>query len=56
MMTHCRRELFQGVWFIFLDKEFVRAWKNGIIVMFPDGVVRRVFLRIITYAADYLEK
>lgn len=54
--THCRRELFHSVWKLLLDKKFIRAYKHGILILFPDGVIRRVYLRIITYSADYPEK
>jgi hypothetical protein len=39
-----------------LDDEFLEAWKHGILVKCYDGVVRRLYLRIITYSADYPEK
>ncbi|KIO16448.1 hypothetical protein M407DRAFT_40576, partial [Tulasnella calospora MUT 4182] len=54
--THCRRELFHGVWKLLLDKKFIRAYKHGILIEFPDRIIRRVYLRIITYSADYPEK
>lgn len=54
--THCKRELFHGVWKLLLDKKFIRAYKHGILLEFPDGRIRRVYLRIITYSADYPEK
>jgi hypothetical protein len=39
-----------------MDDEFVKAVKYGIILQFADGVFRRVFLRLLTYSADYPEK
>ncbi|KAG8914957.1 hypothetical protein FRC01_003851 [Tulasnella sp. 417] len=54
--THCRRELFHEVWKLLLDKKFIRAYKHGLLILFPDGMIRRVYLRIITYSADYPEK
>ncbi|KAG8958343.1 hypothetical protein FRC05_009001, partial [Tulasnella sp. 425] len=56
LKTHCRHELFHQVWCILLDKKFVKAYKHGILVVFPDGSLRRVYLRIVTYSADYPEK
>ncbi|KIO32590.1 hypothetical protein M407DRAFT_66420, partial [Tulasnella calospora MUT 4182] len=56
LKTHCRHELFHAVWRILLDKDFIKAYKHGILIKFPDGTVRRVYLRIITYSADYPEK
>ncbi|KAG8891805.1 hypothetical protein FRC00_013056 [Tulasnella sp. 408] len=56
LKTHCKHELFHKVWRILLDKKFVKAYKHGILIEFPDGSVRRVYLRIVTYSADYPEK
>ncbi|KAI6122721.1 hypothetical protein EDD16DRAFT_1691796 [Pisolithus croceorrhizus] len=47
IFTHCN---------ILLDKDFVNAHKNGIIVKCYDGVCHRVFPRIFTYSANYPEK
>ena len=33
----------QAVWRFLLDADFVDAYENGIIIKFPDGVLRRVF-------------
>jgi hypothetical protein len=56
VLTHCKRELFHGVWRILLDEEFIHAYKNGIVIKCHDGVSQRVFPRIFTYSADYPEK
>ncbi|KAG2060000.1 hypothetical protein BDR06DRAFT_967528 [Suillus hirtellus] len=45
--THCRRELFHGCWEILLDKDFLHAYRHGIVL--------RIFPRIFTYSADYPE-
>ena len=45
-----------AIWRILLDKDFVEAYKNGIVVRCFDGVTRRVYPRIFTYSADYPEK
>jgi hypothetical protein len=55
-LRHCRRELFQAVWAILLDPDFVEAYRHGIIVECSDGITRRIFPRIFTYSADYPEK
>ena len=39
-----------------LDADFVEAYKNGLVVLCPDGVTRRFYHRIFTYSADYPEK
>ncbi|THH32816.1 hypothetical protein EUX98_g1394 [Antrodiella citrinella] len=56
ILTHCRRELMQGVWRLLLDADFRHAYVHGIAIKCADGVLRRVFPRIFTYAADYPEK
>lgn len=56
MLTHCRRELMHEVWRLMLDDEFLAAHQHGIVLRCADGVVRRVYPRIFTYAADYPEK
>ncbi|KAG2744713.1 hypothetical protein P692DRAFT_201721484, partial [Suillus brevipes Sb2] len=54
--THCRRELFHACWNILLDSDFLHAYRHGIVLQCPDGILRRVFPRIFTYSADYPEK
>lgn len=54
--THCKRELYQGVWDLILDEKFMHAYKYGIVVRCADGIVRRVFPRFFSYSADYPEK
>jgi hypothetical protein len=56
LKTHCRREVFQAALRLIFGEEFVHAYQNGIILIFPDGVKRKCFIRIITYSADYPEK
>jgi hypothetical protein len=46
----------QASWRILLDDEFMDAYENGIVFMFPDGIQRRLFPRLFTYSADYPEK
>ena len=45
-----------AIWRLLLDDEFMDAYKNGIIIVFPDGISRRVFPRFSIYSADYPEK
>jgi hypothetical protein len=57
MMSHCRRELFQALMkLILLDEEFITACQDGILVTCSDGVLRRIFLRLMSYSADYPER
>jgi hypothetical protein len=45
-----------AVWRLLLDDDFVEAYQHGIALRCADGVIRRVYPRIFTYAADYPEK
>jgi hypothetical protein len=54
--AHCRRDLFHACWKHLLDAEFLHAYRHGIVLQCPDGILRRVFPRIFTYSADYPEK
>jgi hypothetical protein len=56
LLTHLKRELFQAIWFLLLDKEFLQAYEHGMVVLCADGVSRLVFPRFFTYSADYPEK
>lgn len=56
ILTHCRRELMHAVWSTLLDADFLYAYEHGIVICCPDGIFRRFFPRIFTYAADYPEK
>jgi hypothetical protein len=55
-LTHLRRELVHAIWKLILDDEFMHAYEHGIVIMCPDGVLRRFYPRIFTYSADYPEK
>jgi hypothetical protein len=46
----------QEIWSLLLDDSFVKAYTHGILIPCGDGVKRRIFPRIFTYAADYPEK
>jgi hypothetical protein len=54
--AHCRRDLFHTCWKHLLDADFLDAYRHGIVLRCPDGVLRRIFPRIFTYSADYPEK
>ncbi|KII90776.1 hypothetical protein PLICRDRAFT_697259 [Plicaturopsis crispa FD-325 SS-3] len=56
LLAHCRRELFHAIWTLLLDGEFLEAYRHGIVLRCADGILRRVYLRIFTYSADYPEK
>ena len=56
VLSHCKRELTNGVWLLLLDEEFIEAYRHGIVMRCYDGIVRRIFPRFFTYAADYPEK
>lgn len=55
-ITHCKREMFQGVWKLMLDERFRHAYRHGVVVQCSDGIKRRLYPRIFTYSADYPEK
>lgn len=55
-MVHCHRELIHAQWKILMDDEFMEAYTHGIVLLCPDGLLRRFYLRIFTYSADYPEK
>jgi len=56
VFTHCRRELCHAVIELILEGRFAEAYKQGILIVFPDGITRRVFPRFYCYSADYPEK
>ena len=56
VITHCRRELYHEVIKLILQGRFAEAYKHGIPIKFPDGIIRRVFPRFYCYSADYPEK
>ncbi len=56
MLTHLRRELVHAVWILLMDDEFMHAYVHGIVFQLVDGIPRILFLRFLTYSADYPEK
>ena len=56
VITHCSRELYHAVVKLILEGDFAKAYEEGIIIKFPDGITWRVFPRFYCYIADYPEK
>ena len=56
VITHCSRELYHAVIKLILEGEFEKAYREGILIRFPDGITQRVFSRFYCYIADYPEK
>ena len=56
IILQARRDLFQSVWLILLSPAFVHAYVYGVLIEFPDKIIRRVFPRILFYSADYPER
>ncbi|OSD05112.1 hypothetical protein PYCCODRAFT_1385676 [Trametes coccinea BRFM310] len=56
VLRFCKKELFQQIWLLLLDDDFVHAYVHGFVVKCADGITRRLFPRILTYSADYPEK
>ena len=44
-ITHLKRELFQQVWDLLLDPEFLYAYEHGIVLKCADGITRQIFPR-----------
>lgn len=56
VLKFCKRELFQQIWLLLLDDEFMQAYEHGMKLLCRDGITCRLFPCIFTYSADYLEK
>ena len=56
LMTHCWQELMHGVWKFLQDKDFIHAYKSGMLVKCVDGIECQVYPQIFTYFMDYPEK
>jgi len=56
ILTHCQRELYHAVVERILKGEFEEVYKNGIVILFPNGVHRRVFPWFYCYSVDYPKK
>ncbi|RPD71051.1 hypothetical protein L226DRAFT_469154 [Lentinus tigrinus ALCF2SS1-7] len=55
-LKFCKHELFCRIWLMLLDKDFMAAYRDGILLVCGDGITRRLFPRFFTYSADYPEK
>jgi Plavaka transposase len=56
VLTHLKRELMHAVYDLILNSRFVDAYKNGVLITCYDETQRRLFVRVLTYSADYPEK
>ncbi|KAI0316147.1 hypothetical protein OF83DRAFT_1128468 [Amylostereum chailletii] len=56
ILAHCKREMVHAIWELLLDDKFMDAYRNGIVVRCGDGIVRRIYPRLLIYSADYPEK
>ena len=56
MLRYLKESLFQAVWAVLLDEEFMAAYTHGILMECADGVLRRQFLRVMLYSADYPDR
>ena len=56
VISFLKHELMPQIWLRLLDKKFMDAWVNGIVIKCGDGITRRIFFRFFIYAADYPEK
>ena len=49
-------ELVHAIWCLLINKDFICAYKFGIITLCADGIKRCLFLQFFTYLVDYPEK
>ncbi|KAI0654691.1 hypothetical protein C8Q70DRAFT_925386 [Cubamyces menziesii] len=56
VLTFLKRELMQHIWLILMDDWFMYAYIHGLLLECGDGILRRLFIRFLFYAADYPEK
>lgn len=56
LMRFMRKELYQAVFELLANPDYVHAHFHGFEHTFWDSVVRLVFLRFMTHSADYPEK
>ncbi|KAK7450147.1 hypothetical protein VKT23_013030 [Stygiomarasmius scandens] len=55
-ITHLRRELVHAVLAFLFNPRFRDAYLNGVVVKCVDAILRRIFPRLFSYSADYVEK
>ena len=56
ILMHCKQELMHAILSLILNEKFVHAYWDGFNLECSDGHHHRLFLCIIMYSADYLEK
>ncbi|KAH9898500.1 hypothetical protein C8Q73DRAFT_773146 [Cubamyces lactineus] len=56
VLTFLKRELMQGIYLLLMDERFMYAYVHGLLMLCGDGILRRLFIRFLLYAADYPEK
>lgn len=56
VLTFLKRELMQKIWLLLLDDRFMYMYVHGLVLLCGDSILRRLFIRIFLYAADYPEK
>ncbi|TEB29588.1 hypothetical protein FA13DRAFT_1792912 [Coprinellus micaceus] len=54
--VHCCHELMHVVWRFLFDDNFLHTYQYSMVVRCLNGIEWRVYPRIFTYSADYLEK
>jgi hypothetical protein len=54
--AHLKQDLFHATWALLINNDFEKAYKDGVEIMFIDGITRLVFPRFLTYLADYPER
>ena len=52
MLQFCKPKLFQKIWLLLLDVDFMEAYEHSFVIEYADGVKRHLFPRIFTYSAD----
>ncbi|THU84721.1 hypothetical protein K435DRAFT_687006 [Dendrothele bispora CBS 962.96] len=55
-LAHLRRELVHVILAFIFSPSFREAYLNGVEVQCIDGILRRLFPRLFSYSADYVEK
>lgn len=51
-----RREIPHAIYAKMFDEDFMRAYRDGIILMCGDAIIRSMHPRLFTWSADYPEK
>ena len=51
-----QRQLHQAIWLLLLDKDFLKAYLQGMIVNCGDGITRQVYIRVLLTALNFVKK